>query len=106
MTTDFPDATARFHAGNLPDGTAVLINNPLERGDRSLLTIALSRDGVTFERAWLVRGEAATMSFTGRHKLDGWQYPHALVWGDHLLVAYSVNKEDVGLTRIPLSALR
>jgi hypothetical protein len=106
VSTDFPDATARFYAGNLPDGAAVLINNPLERGDRSLLTIAVSRDGVTFDRAWLVRGEPTGMSHAGRHKLDGWQYPNALVWGDHLLVAYSINKEDVGLTRIPLSALR
>jgi hypothetical protein len=106
VSTDFPDATARFYAGNLPDGAAVLINNPLQRGDRSLLTIAISRDGVTFDRAWLIRGEPTGMSHTGRHKLDGWQYPNALVWGDHLLVAYSVNKEDVGLTRIPLSALR
>jgi hypothetical protein len=68
--------------------------------------LATSRDGQTFDRAWLVRGEPTHMSFEGRHKLDGWQYPNALVVGDHLLVAYSANKEDVGVTKIPLSALR
>jgi hypothetical protein len=106
VPTRYPDATARFYAGNLPDGRAVLIGNPLERGDRSLLVLATSRDGRTFDRAWLVRGEPTHMSFEGQHKLDGWQYPNALVLGDHLLVAYSVNKEDVGVTKIPLSALR
>lgn len=106
VATNYPDATARFWAGNLPDGTAVLVSNPLERGDRSLLVIASSPDGVRFDRAWLVRGEPAAMQHEGRHKLDGWQYPNGLVWREHLLVAHSVNKEDVALTRIPLGALR
>jgi len=106
VATNYPDATARFWAGNLPDGRAVLVGNPLPRGDRSLLALAVSRDGVSFDRAWLVRGEPTSMKHEGQHKLDGWQYPNGLVWGDHLLVAHSVNKEDVALTRIPLSALR
>lgn len=104
--TTFPDSTARFSTGNLSDGTVYLINNPMrERFDRSLLAIALSRDGVTFDRAWLVRGEPTSQRFQGRQKVDGWQYPHAVAWGDHLYVAYSVNKEDVGVTRIALTDL-
>lgn len=106
VSTNYPDATARFYAGNLPDGRAILIGNALERGDRSLLVLATSDDGRTFDRAWLVRGEPTSKSFDGLHKRDGWQYPNALVVDDHLLVAYSVNKEDVGVTKIPLSALR
>lgn len=106
LQTNFPDSTARTSAGNLPDGTAFLINNPLpEQFDRSLLTIALSRDGHTFDRAFLLRGEPTKRRYNGKHKLDGWQYPHALVWHESLYVAYSINKEDVGLTRIALSDL-
>jgi hypothetical protein len=46
------------------------------------------------------------MRFKGINKLDGWQYPAAVVWKDHLYVAYSVNKEDVGVTRIALRDLQ
>jgi hypothetical protein len=46
------------------------------------------------------------MRFKGINKLDGWQYPTAVVWKDHLYVAYSINKEDEGVTRIALCDLR
>ena len=96
---------ARSSTGRLPDGTIFLINTPgPNRGNRSLLTIALSDDGVTFDRAWLIRGEPIIQRFPGKGKVDGWQYPNALVWRDALYVVYSVNKEDIMLTRIPLSA--
>jgi len=104
--TGFPDSTARFSTGRLPDGKLFLISNPGPgRLNRSLLTIALSSDGVTFDRAWRIRGEPTQQRFQGQQKLDGWQYPHALVWRDSLYVAYSVNKEDVRMTRIALKAL-
>jgi hypothetical protein len=45
------------------------------------------------------------MRFAGKHKLDGWQYPNAIVVGGELLVAFSVNKEDVRIVRIRLSDL-
>ena len=111
--TGFPDATSRASAGNLPDGTAFIVNNPSRQpnsiypstGRRNPLTIALSRDGVTFDRAYVVRGAKTTMRFPGKNKLPGWQYPHAMVWNEHLYVAYSVNKEDVGISRIALRDL-
>ena len=68
--------------------------------------LGLSREGVLFDRAFLVRSEPTSMRFEGKHKLDGWQYPHALTWKRHFYVAYTVNKEDVGITRIPLRRLR
>ncbi len=111
--TNFADATARSFAGNLPDGSAFIINNPNQSpgsvydfiGRRIPLTISLSRDGTTFDRAFLVRGEDTTMRFPGENKLPGWQYPGATVFGDHVYVVYSINKEDVGLTRIRITDL-
>ena len=106
VQTSFPDSTARFATGMLGDGTVYLINNPLAKHlDRSLLTIALSRDGVTFDRAMLVRGEPTRRRYEGQSKLDGWQYPNAVVWKGHLYIVYSINKEDVGATRIALDDL-
>ncbi|MCP4643704.1 MAG: hypothetical protein GY851_24875 [bacterium] len=104
--TNFPDTCARASTGHLPDGSVFLINNPGPRlWDRSKLTIALSDDGVTFDRVWIIRSEPTTQRFTGADKLDGWQYPHATVWQNHLYVAYSVNKEDIVVTRIAMDDL-
>jgi len=104
--TNFPDSTARFSTGQLPSGTVYVINNPgPKQFDRSRLTIALSDDGRTFDRGFLLRGEPTQKRYEGQSKLDGWQYPHSVVWNDHLYVAYSINKEDVGLTRIALKTL-
>ena len=58
-----------------------------------------------FDRAFVLKNEPTTKRFEGKHKLDGWQYPHAMVVDKSLLVSYSVNKEDVRLARIRLKAL-
>ncbi len=106
VKTNFPDSLARHATGRLPDGQYFLINNAsAKRLDRSILTIALSKDGRVFDRAWIVRNEPTTRRFEGKHKLDGWQYPHAVVYRESLHVAYSINKEDVEVVRIPLAKL-
>lgn len=102
IETNFPDSTARFSAGNLPDGSAFVISNPGPHLVRIPLTIALSKDGVLFDRAFVIRGEPTEPRWEGLYKLRGWQYPSALVWNQHLYVAYSINKEDIGVTRIAL----
>lgn len=114
VKTNFPDATARAFAGNLPDGTAFIISNPATTpskthpniGRRNPLTIALSDDGVVFDRAYAIRAEPTSMRFPGKNKVHGWQYPAAIVWKDFLYVAYSINKEDEGVSRIKLSDLQ
>ena len=113
MKTHFPDATSRICAGNLPDGTAFVINNPSHSpgsvysfiGRRNPLCIALSDDQEIFNRAYVIHGEPPQPRFQGENKLPGWQYPAAVVWKDHLYIAYSINKEDEGVTRIALSDL-
>ena len=107
VKTNFLDSTARFALGKLPDQTIYLINNPgPKRFDRHLLAISTSTDGREFKRAWIVRNEPTRMRYPGKSKLDGWQYPHAIVWKGSLYVAYSINKEDVAITRIALQDLK
>ncbi|QDT41738.1 hypothetical protein Pan241w_18010 [Gimesia alba] len=103
--TNFPDCRARFSAGNLPDGTAYLISNP-GPGHRRYLTIALSDDCKTFDRAFMIFGKPIRHRYGGRTKSHGWQYPNAVVWKDHLHIAYSINKEDLGTSRIALKELQ
>ncbi|MBW1963525.1 MAG: exo-alpha-sialidase [Deltaproteobacteria bacterium] len=107
--TTFPDACARSNAGKLPDGQVYVINNILplspKKGGRSLLAISLSRDGLNFDRTMVIRFLAPSMRYEGRAKSVGYQYPHSVVVGKDLWVMYSVNKEDIEVTRIPLKEL-
>ncbi len=103
--TNLRDCRSRFSAGNLPDSTAFIINNPGPY-HRRYLTIALSDDGKTFDRAFMIFGKRIRHRHGGRTKSLGWQYPNAIVWKNHLYVAHSINKEDLGVSRIALQALR
>ena len=71
------------------------------------LAITLSRDGRLFDRAWVLRGAAdlQPLRFEGLYKRPGYHYPKSVIWKDHLYVGYATNKEDVELTRVPLSEL-
>lgn len=106
VEVDYPDSNSMQCAGNLPDGTAYVVNNPVSNS-RQTLGIALSRDGKHFDRAYALRGpgDRQPLRYEGRHKTLGYSYPGAVVWGDHLYVAYATNKEDAEITRIPLSSL-
>ena len=102
--TEFPDAGSRSTAGTLPDGRVYVVSN-IRPERRDALAISLSADGLTFDRVALVRSGAPAMRYEGRWKCGGFQYPHATTMGKHLWVVYSVNKEDVEVTAIPLTAL-
>jgi hypothetical protein len=53
-----PDSRAKQSAGNLPDGTAFLVNAPRADRVRIPLVVTLSADGRVFDRAYLLRGVA------------------------------------------------
>jgi hypothetical protein len=55
VLTDMPDSRAKQSAGNLPDGTAFLVNAPRVDKRRIPLAITLSRDGRLFDRAWALQ---------------------------------------------------
>lgn len=108
--TNFPDTGARANSGQLPDGQFYVINNPLtmsaRQGGRQMLAISLSKDGLIFDRMAVIKFGTPGQRYEGKSKgAGGFQYPHSEVVGEHLWVIYSVNKEDVEVTRIPLAEL-
>jgi hypothetical protein len=108
VVTSIPDSRSKQSAGNLPDGTAYIVSNPTLSKQRFPLVLMLSRDGRVFDRARLLRAGGADLQprrFEGRYKRVGFSYPKSVIWGDYLYVAYATNKEDVELTRVPLSQL-
>ena len=105
---DTPDSRAKQSAGNLPDGTAFMVNNPSGNKNRFPLAITLSKDGFLFDKAFLLRSgdkDLQPMRFNGKYKRIGYSYPKSVIWGDYLYVSYATNKEDVELTRIPIHSL-
>lgn len=107
--TALPDSRAKQSAGNLPDGTAFIVNNPSGSKARVPLVISTSAGGERFDRAWLLRNGARDLPpqrYAGRYKRAGFSYPKSLIWRGWLFVAYAVNKEDIVITRVPLTALQ
>ena len=115
VKTDMPDSRAKQCAGNLPDGTVFLVNNPGRVTNsanttwRVPLALTLSQDGNTFDRSYLLRsgldGDYTPRRYEGKSKTLGYSYPKALVHDGWLYVSYSTNKDDAQFTRVPLSGI-
>ncbi|MHB9032787.1 MAG: exo-alpha-sialidase [Anaerolineae bacterium] len=100
--TNIPDAISKCHSGKLSSGLYYLIYNPNPSGQRIPLVLSLSRDGLVFEKTYVLRDEPCTPHLRGRLKGPGYQYPNSLEYRGELHVIYSVNKEDVEVQSISL----
>lgn len=71
------------------------------------LVAVQGRDGITFGQMGVVHGEVPDMRYMGRWKDMGTQYNRVLLAEgpvkDAVWVAYSVNKEDIWISRVPLN---
>lgn len=108
VATDYPDSRAKQSAGNLPDGTAYMVSNPVSNKTRVPLAIGLSTDGETFTKAYVLRqggSDLQTKVYEGKAKTVGYSYPKSTVWNGNLYVGYATNKEDIEVTRIPLQSI-
>lgn len=105
--TPMPDARTKQSAGNLPDGTAFLVHSPSGTRERLPLAVSFSADGRVFDLSLVLRGarDLQPQRFEGLYKRPGYHYPKSLVHDGWLYVAYTANKEDVQVTRVPLGAL-
>lgn len=112
--TDIPDSPSRAQAITLDDGTVLLIGNQnvpeYDQAlylDRDPMTISVSKDGYTFDRVYALRTDSPTKyRFTGvRGRNPGYGYSSSIVHEGWLYTLYSIGKEEMGVTRLPLSAL-
>ncbi|MBR5905136.1 MAG: exo-alpha-sialidase [Bacteroidales bacterium] len=105
VLTGIPDSRSKQCGGNLPDGRSFMVWNPTGGKSRRALVLALSDDGVCFDRAWILAGpsDLTPRRHAGRYKTLGYNYPKAFVEDDALWIALSENKEDAVLFRVPLN---
>lgn len=113
--TDIPDSPTRTQAIRLEDGTILLIGSQnvpvLDEAvylNRDPLTVSLSKDGYTFDRVYALRTGASRSDWRlkgikGRN--PGYAYTSSMVHDGWLYAMYSIGKEDMGITRVPLTAV-
>ncbi|HPN84544.1 MAG TPA: hypothetical protein PK821_04315, partial [Victivallales bacterium] len=95
------------HAGELPDGTVYIVcNSPKRR----TMFITLSKDGRVFDRTYFLMHKVLSDYTPGIMKREGGpgagpQYFHAVIVQKSLWIIYSISKEHIGATRIPLEKL-
>ncbi len=92
VATDFPDARSKLYGFRLKDGRYALVSNSNPK-KRDPLTLALSDDGLVFDRLFYVVG--------GRHV----DYPHMIEHDGYLYIAHSGAKMSVEVERVRIADL-
>jgi hypothetical protein len=92
------------------DGRYAMCYNPIATQEyRYPLIIVTGDDGVVFDNMLVVHGEVPLRRFYGRWKDFGPNYVRGIVEGNgnppgnDMWLTYSVNKEDIWVSRVPLS---
>jgi len=106
IRTNFPDAMAKFNSLRLSDGTYAMAHNPSTDGVRIPLALSLSKDGVVFDRTYLLRDETTMYRYSGKDPgYRGYHYPQLLERNGRLYVIHSENMEDIRVLEILLTRL-
>ena len=102
----FVNSNAKIWGQRLSDGSYATVYNPAEY--RWPLAISLSSDGLEYTTLNLIHGIVPPMRYGGNYKSFGPQYARGILPGNgtppdgDLWVAYSVGKEDMWITHIPV----
>jgi sialidase-like protein/BNR repeat protein len=101
----FVNSNAKIWGQRTSDGKYVTVYNPSEF--RWPLALSVSDDGLNYKNLLLVNGEITSMRYGGNYKSYGPQYvrgleANALSPDGNCWVTYSMNKEDIWVTSIPV----
>jgi hypothetical protein len=105
LPANFPDARSKHAILRLSDGRFIICSNPATDLSRTKLVIGVSGNGVSFDKFYMLRGEPTTPRWFKSQRRIGYQYPHLIERGDFVYAAYSTNKEDIEVSRFPVSGL-
>ena len=102
----FVNSNAKIWGQRLSDGSYATVYNPSEY--RWPLALSASADGLNYNNLLLVNGEVPPIRFGGNYKSFGPQYVRGIEEGNgtppdgNLWVTYSMNKEDIWVSSIPV----
>jgi hypothetical protein len=94
--------TAQPDARELPDGRPYIICNSMGRKD---MFITVSNDGYMFDKTWELLHSDRAKSDDGLFKSGGPQYFRSVVVGNNIWIVYSITKELIGITKVPVGIL-
>ncbi len=104
----FVTRNAKIWGQRTSDGRYATVYNPSEF--RWPLAVSVSEDGLEYNSLLLVHGEISPMRYGGNYKSYGPQYVRGIPEGNgeppdgNLWVTYSMNKEDIWVSKIPVPA--
>lgn len=101
----FVNSNAKIWGQRTADGKYITVYNPSEF--RWPLALSVSDDGLNYKNLLLVNGEITSMRYGGNYKSYGPQYvrgleANAVSPDGNCWVTYSMNKEDIWVTSIPV----
>jgi hypothetical protein len=102
----FVNANAKIWGQRTSDGKYATVYNPSEF--RWPLAISVSDDGLNYKNLLLVNGEITSLRYGGAYKSYGPQYVRGIQEmdgtppGGNMWVTYSMNKEDIWISDIPV----
>ncbi len=102
----FVNANAKIWGQRTSDGKYATVYNPSEF--RWPLALSVSNDGLNYKNLLLVNGEITSMRYGGAYKSYGPQYVRGIQEmdgkppGGNMWVTYSMNKEDMWVSKIPV----
>lgn len=105
----FVNANAKIWGQKTSDGKYATVYNPSEF--RWPLALSLSNDGLDYKNLLLVNGEITSMRYGGAYKSYGPQYVRGIQEmdgnppGGNMWVTYSMNKEDMWVSKIPVPVI-
>ena len=108
VNTNMPDSRSKQSAGNFKNGTAFIINNPVNNKTRMPLVLTLSENGKLFNTSYIIRKggkDIQPLRYEGTYKRLGYHYPKSFIWNNNLYISYATNKEDVEYTKVQLTSL-
>ncbi|WP_114782521.1 exo-alpha-sialidase [Botryobacter ruber] len=103
----FVNSNAKIWGQRTSDGRYATVYNPSEF--RWPLAVSTSDDGLVYKDLLLINGEITTMRYGGNYKSYGPQYVRGILPGNgtppggDMWVSYSMNKEDMWVSKIPVS---
>jgi hypothetical protein len=102
----FVNANAKIWGQKTSDGKYATVYNPSEF--RWPLALSVSDDGLKYKNLLLVNGEITSLRYGGAYKSYGPQYVRGIQEMDgkpadgNMWVGYSMNKEDIWVSKIPV----
>jgi len=117
--TNVPDSPSYTKTIALGDGTVIMVGNqvaeesnfdnpkPAHLG-RDPLVLSVSYDGITFDKAYALREgkHSFRVPNVGGRGYTGGQYPSLLLQNDKLFVIYSMGKEDIAVSTVPINTIK